>query len=217
MSFLNYKLFVVTFVLGLTRHILVKKKSLTKEIDDNGWTPLHCAAYYGRFEVTHILLEFDKAVAYIGDKYKKMTPLHLAASQGHTDIIREIILLCPDCYELVDDRGWNVLHFAMATLSKNDLCRLLKNSLIKKLAHEKDAKGNTPLHVLAACTRSMYELDFFQDIVAQVIGGGHIAVNRRDFTVAQTFNDGCPELQVIDIYIYTMLLLINQKNDSKMY
>ncbi|KAL5849028.1 hypothetical protein ACOSQ4_007041 [Xanthoceras sorbifolium] len=155
---------------GLTRNIIQRKRSLTKQIDDNGWTPLHCAAYYGRFQVTCILLESDKSVAYIGDKYRMMTPLHLAASQGHIDIMKEIILFCPDCYDLVDDRGWNVLHFAMATSSQKDLCSLLENPFIQKLLHEKDVKGNYPLHVLATCTSSMGALDFFDDIVDQVRG-----------------------------------------------
>ncbi|XP_031285669.1 protein ACCELERATED CELL DEATH 6-like [Pistacia vera] len=53
-----------------------------------------------------------------------MTPLHMAASQGHLAVIKSIISNCPDCYELEDDRGWN-----------------------------KDAKGNTPCHIGAAARR----------------------------------------------------------------
>ncbi|TXG72200.1 hypothetical protein EZV62_000779 [Acer yangbiense] len=179
---------------GLARKIIDKKKSLTKEVDDNGWTPLHCAAYYGYMQVTCTLLEFDKSAAYIGDKYRKMTPLHLAAGQGHIDIIKEIILYCPDCYELVDDGGWNVLHFAMASLSKKKLSSLLENPLIKKLVLVKDAKGNTPLHVLATGTRCMNDLIFFSGIYNQV-GGHPLAVNKRNVSALDAFNDGYPQLE----------------------
>ncbi|KAL5781884.1 hypothetical protein ACOSP7_006913 [Xanthoceras sorbifolium] len=176
---------------GLTKDILEKKKSLTKEIDDNGWTPLHCAAYYGRFRVTDVLLEYDKSVAYIADKYRKMTPLHLAASRGHIDIIRGIISYCPDCYELVDNRGWNVLHFAMATLNKEELCSLAEIPLIKKLVHEKDVKGNTPLHVLAAVTP--YSLSI-QDIVNK-FEGDKLSVNKQNVNVTNLFRRSCSELK----------------------
>ncbi|KAK0608799.1 hypothetical protein LWI29_036222 [Acer saccharum] len=180
---------------GLTRKLLEKKKSLIKEIDDYGWTPLHYAAYYGYLHVTSILLECDKFATCIADKSRKMTPLLLAASQGHIDIIKEIILYCPECYELVDDREWNVLHFAMVSLSKKELCSLLGNPSIQKLVHEKDAKGNTPLHVLATCTRSMDSTDPLSDIIDQVRGDGSRAVNKQNISVEDAFNYGCPELE----------------------
>ncbi|KAK2647178.1 hypothetical protein Ddye_022373 [Dipteronia dyeriana] len=180
---------------GLTRKLLEKKESLIKEIDDCGWTPLHYAAYYGYLHVTSILLECDKSATCIADKSRKMTPLLLAASQGHIDIIKEIILYCPECYELVDDREWNALHFAMVSLSKKELCSLLGNPSIKKLVHEKDAKGNTPLHVLATCTRSMHSADPLSDIIDQVRGDGSRAVNKQNISVQDAFNYGCPELE----------------------
>ncbi|KAI9195687.1 hypothetical protein LWI28_017190 [Acer negundo] len=180
---------------GLTRKLLEKKESLIKEIDDYGWTPLHYAAYYGYRRVTSILLECDKSATCIADKSRKMTPLLLAASQGYIDIIKEIISYCPECYELVDDREWNALHFAMVSLSKKELCSLLGNPSIKKLVHEKDAKGNTPLHVLATCTRSMDSKDPLSDIIDQVRGDGSRAVNKQNISVEDAFDYGCPELK----------------------
>ncbi|KAK2647171.1 hypothetical protein Ddye_022366 [Dipteronia dyeriana] len=179
----------------LTRKILQKRESLTKEIDDNGWTPLHYAAYYGYQQVTRTLLEFGKSAAYIGDKYRKMTPLHLATSQGHIDIAKEIILCCPDCYDLVDERGWNVLHFAMASLCRKELSSLLENPLMKRLVKEKDDKGNTPLHVLATCTRSMETLhNSFNSIISEVRVNPS-AVNKRNISAANAYNYGYPELK----------------------
>ncbi|TXG72184.1 hypothetical protein EZV62_000763 [Acer yangbiense] len=180
--------------LDLTREILEKRKRLTKETDDNGWTPLHCAAYYGCCRVTQLLLEFDKSAAYMGDKYRKMTPLHLAASQGHIDIMKKIVFYCPDCYELVDDRGWNVLHFAMATLNEKKLSSFLQNRFTEKLVHEKDIKGNTPLHVLATCTRSMKAPQFFKAIINQV-RATPFAVNKRNVNAANAYLYGYPELE----------------------
>ncbi|KAK9179756.1 hypothetical protein WN943_028961 [Citrus x changshan-huyou] len=93
--------------------LLEKRKSLTRERDRHGWTPLHYAAYSGNLGGTHLLLESDRSAALIANKDRKMTALHLAAGQGNESIMDAIIDHCPECCELVDDRGWNVLHFAM--------------------------------------------------------------------------------------------------------
>ncbi|KAJ0100225.1 hypothetical protein Patl1_21623 [Pistacia atlantica] len=91
------------------KKILEKKKSLTKVTDQHGWTPLHYAAYYRRHwhhtEVVELLLECDRSTAYIGDKDRRMTPLHMAAGQGNLEAINSIISNCPDCYELEVDRA----------------------------------------------------------------------------------------------------------------
>ncbi|TXG72173.1 hypothetical protein EZV62_000752 [Acer yangbiense] len=93
------------------------------------------------------LLECDVSTAYIGDKHRKMTPLHIAIGRGY--IPNEIISRCLDCCELVDERRWNVLHFAMLSLTYEDLKILLKYPLIRNLINDKDVDGNTPLHLLA--------------------------------------------------------------------
>ncbi|KAK0608419.1 hypothetical protein LWI29_030394 [Acer saccharum] len=141
-------------VLDITRKILEKKKSLIKERDRYGWTPLHYAAYHRNRESMETLLECDISTAYIGDKHRKMTPLHLAIGQGY--IPREIISRCPDCCEFVDERRWNVLHFAVLSLSDKNLKTLLKEyPLIRNLINDKDVDGNTPLHLLATFHRGL--------------------------------------------------------------
>ncbi|KAK0608015.1 hypothetical protein LWI29_024149 [Acer saccharum] len=177
----------------VTRKICENNNSLTKQMDDNGWTPLHCAAYYGTFEAMQVLLEFDKSPAYVRDKYRKMTPLHLAAGRGHTNIIKEIILRCPDCYELVDDKGWSVLHFAMTAFNLRMLRILFENPLIKKLIHEKDVKGNTPFHVLAIVTP--YYFSYISLRFINKVEGDITAVNNNNVSVRNVLMLGCPELQ----------------------
>ncbi|KAK4855175.1 hypothetical protein QYF36_004746 [Acer negundo] len=85
--------------------------------------------------------------AYIGDKHRKMTPLHIAIGRGY--IPDEIISHFPDFCDLVDERRWNVLHFAMLSLTYEVLKILLKDPLIRNLKNDKDVDGNTPLHLLA--------------------------------------------------------------------
>ncbi|KAH9682288.1 ANK REP REGION domain-containing protein [Citrus sinensis] len=151
----------------VVRKLLEKKKSLTRERDQHGWTPLHYAAYSGNFGGTHLLLESDRSAALIANKDRKMTALHLAAGQGNESIMDAIIDHCPECCELVDDRGWNVLHFAM---------------------------GNTPLHVLAAlCPQSYYVVSY---VVPWNTGRAYYeAVNKQNISVHHIVRHGFPDLE----------------------
>ena len=51
--------------------------------DDNGWTPLHFAVYYGHKEIVELLIAKG---AEVNAKDKNgWTPLHLAVDGGHTE------------------------------------------------------------------------------------------------------------------------------------
>ncbi|KAF3456869.1 hypothetical protein FNV43_RR01523 [Rhamnella rubrinervis] len=63
----------------------------------------------------------------------------------------EIIKRCPDSSELVNNRGWNILHLAVQDISfQSPVEDILKTtSSLSNLINEKDAQGNTPLHHIA--------------------------------------------------------------------
>ncbi|CAL2274251.1 unnamed protein product [Prunus armeniaca] len=133
----------------MTKEILEKKKDLAIAADEKGWTPLHYAAFYDRASIVIKLLETDKRSAYMGDKADKKTALHISASRGHVKVMEQIISQCPDCCEVVDQRGRNAFHYALEmhrslikdfVLKDPWLCNVLLNS--------KDVDGNTPLHLL---------------------------------------------------------------------
>ncbi|KAJ0013781.1 hypothetical protein Pint_21259 [Pistacia integerrima] len=173
----------------IMKNILEKKKCLTEVTDQYGWTPLHYAAYYDLPDNAQVLLEIDESAAFIPDKDFNMTPLHVASSQGCLKVIEKIIFHSPQCYELVDARGWNFLHFAMVSLYEKDVDVLLQNPLVRSLIHQKDAKGNTPLHVFAALKRrNRIYLEHKSNL--QVI-------NRQNISVEHILSYGFPELEVI--------------------
>jgi ankyrin repeat protein len=93
------------------------------------------------------LLGFDRNAAYMKDA-KGMTALHIAAHRGHHRVMEKILSSCPDCYELVDNRGWNALHFAVnsSRCPEAAVQVILNDSSLSNLLNEKDADGSTPLH-----------------------------------------------------------------------
>ena len=126
---------------------------MTRRTDDDGWSPLHYAAFFPflPLKTVKVLLEHDVSAAYIVDSEKR-TALHLAAVRGKLGTVRAIMITCPDCCELVDSRGWNALHYAATTI-KGRLATIYFSRRIpkfEKLIYEKDNDGNTPLHLFAA-------------------------------------------------------------------
>ncbi|KAF2317628.1 hypothetical protein GH714_025851 [Hevea brasiliensis] len=130
--------------------LLDKWSSLAKQTDDKGWTPLHYAVYKCRTRAVQKLLDKDKSTAYIADKDRKRTALHIAACRDFKDGVEMIISKCPGCCELTDIRGWNVLHYAVIGKSDEVLKALLQHSSLIYLLNGKDAKENTPVHLYNA-------------------------------------------------------------------
>lgn len=124
--------------------------ALTKAVDGRGWTSLHFVALFGHTSIVKQLIESDKSTAYVGDKVYKKTPIHVAALQGHEQVMREIISHCPDCCKLVDHKGRNALHYAVEWPRGLIKDLVLKDPWLSHvLLNGKDADGNTPLHLLS--------------------------------------------------------------------
>ncbi|KAH9682248.1 hypothetical protein WN943_028967 [Citrus x changshan-huyou] len=182
---------VYTYPTEVIKQLLEKKRSLTTVQDEYGWTPLHHAAYSGRRFTSALLLEYDKSAAYIGEKDRKMTAFHLAAARGHIRVVNEIISTCPHCCKQVDERGWNLLHFAMTSSNLFQLHSLLRNRSVEMLINKQDVNGNTPFHVLAAVRRLS-----FPRVVSLIKGpGNYEALNNFNVSVERVKVHGFPELE----------------------
>ncbi|XP_034680392.1 protein ACCELERATED CELL DEATH 6-like isoform X1 [Vitis riparia] len=151
----------------ITKTILEWKPDLTKEVDKNGWSPLHYAAEGGDLEIVKLLLEkSEKSVAYLRSKDGKKTALHIASFHHHTKIVEEILSHSPGCREQVDDEGNNVFHFAMMKKGDDDFkpSSYFVNYCLRLsgLINEKNAQGNTPIHLLSLNQISDVEFVFMR-------------------------------------------------------
>lgn len=70
--------------------------------DKNGWTPLHCAARAGCFDVVKLLVESGaspKSETNLG-----AAPIWFAASEGHHAVLEYLMTKEHDTYALMEDR-----------------------------------------------------------------------------------------------------------------
>ncbi|KAE8022596.1 hypothetical protein FH972_008384 [Carpinus fangiana] len=153
---------VLEYNKGMIERILEKIDGISRKVDNNGWTPLHLAAYINHGIISKQLLDKDREVAYMKDT-KGMTPLHIATHRGNDVIMKVIVEMCPDCCELVDNRGWNVLHFAIKGLLPNYMLERIMEIIKEKrsfsnLLNEKNAEGDAPLHFYSKNKNTSLEL-----------------------------------------------------------
>nr|XP_048335658.1 protein ACCELERATED CELL DEATH 6-like [Ziziphus jujuba var. spinosa] len=160
-----------------------------------------------------MLLEADKSAAYISSKNDQLTPLHLAIQQRNIDIIKELILQCPDSTELVDHQERNVLHLAADTYFRDIWSFLLKNPAIQKLIKDKDDEGNTPLHVLAAANPT----SFFDGIVRHPLPGvlDENEVNNENKTALDVSLETQSGQVYLEIYIFILQVLLPKLGNWK--
>ncbi|KAJ4899519.1 Ankyrin repeat family protein [Raphanus sativus] len=127
--------------------LMEARPEMIKEVDSNGWTPLHYSVWLGKVEITRLLLQQDSSAAYISDK-EGQCPLHLAASTGQIDAYRELVGFCPYVWELVDGKGRTSLHSAIISRKRGIVdCILEMPEISLHLLNETDVDGNTPLHL----------------------------------------------------------------------
>jgi len=78
---------IILIIVDMTTRILKKVEGISRKVDDEGWTPLHLAAYLGHSALALLLLNDDKYVAYMKDKNGR-TALHITIQQVKDDIVK---------------------------------------------------------------------------------------------------------------------------------
>ncbi|XP_078542291.1 transient receptor potential cation channel subfamily A member 1 [Lissotriton helveticus] len=184
---------------GSVNNLLGLNVSLYSQSKDKR-SPLHFAACFGRINTCLRLLRDVKDARLLnGGDEKGLTPLHLAAQNGHDKIVQ--MLLKRGALLVSDHNGWTCLHYAayggysrtMQTLLDTYLC------IIDKV----DINGNTALH-LAAQEGHAKAVKLLIDNGAGVILNKesasfiHEAIRRgkKDVAFAAIQSDRLPEIMV---------------------
>ncbi|XP_072952164.1 protein ACCELERATED CELL DEATH 6-like [Typha angustifolia] len=130
----------------IAKELLEWNPMLAKRADNSGRTPFHHAALVGNDEIVGLLLKHDISLAYIADLFG-LFPVHIAAITGKVSVIDKLLEHCPDSDELLDNKGWNLLHTAVEHKRIEIVRYVCKRSELTTLMNHKDYEGNTPLHL----------------------------------------------------------------------
>ncbi|XVF10918.1 hypothetical protein REPUB_Repub07fG0224900 [Reevesia pubescens] len=87
----------------------------------------------------HVLEDVDK-IPFVE------TPLHIAASRGHTNFAVEILRLKPCFSKKLDEKGLSPMHIALEKMQTGTVLRLLETKDGADLVRVKGKDGKTPLH-----------------------------------------------------------------------
>lgn len=121
---------------------LVLRGANTEFVDDFGFTPLINATAFGHRRLAVFLLEFTTDVD-SGDYYHMMSPLHYAAENGMTDVVRLLVKKRADI-GIKDKSGMSPLHYA-SKRGKVSVAKVLLDAGAD--INEQDYMGMTPLAV----------------------------------------------------------------------
>lgn len=149
-KYFNFILFTESVI-----HLLGDAKDIVTFVDDEGWTPLHYAAYHEFVSILDVIINALNDVKYqFVYKDKVSTPFHVAAEHKYTSTVIQLMKSWPassSAYTAINKHGQNILHLAAAENKKEMIQGILRYCPEKykdKILEQQDANGDTPLHLL---------------------------------------------------------------------
>jgi len=122
---------------------IIENKANVDNMDSNGWTALHHAAYNGDFDSANVLIQSHANVNAYSNQQR--SPLHLAALNNHVDVI-QLLLGSKADIEWKDELKCTPLHLACKKGSIQSVTLLLNYGAI---IYNTDNRLWTPLHYAA--------------------------------------------------------------------
>jgi len=136
-------------------HVLLKRGANPNLQDNNGFTPLHCAAIEKQLESCKLLLTESKTINVNTENFENSSVLHYLARVPVTD---ENVVLFRCILDMLIKKGINVnaknkqheapIHFACMTSNVSVVAFLLERGADYNI---KTALGETPLHYAVRC------------------------------------------------------------------
>ncbi|KAM2664103.1 hypothetical protein EV1_010569 [Malus domestica] len=110
---------------------------------------MHIASANGYLEIVREMLRVDRRLCRLNGR-DEWTPLHYAASRGRVDVIREMVLACPESVEDLTVQGETVIHLAVKCSqfkAINFLVELVAETNKVNVLNMKDKHGDSVLHL----------------------------------------------------------------------
>ncbi|XP_054782849.1 ankyrin repeat-containing protein At5g02620-like [Prosopis cineraria] len=135
----------------------VNAKGVMK-LNSSGKSAFYEACSYGHLDMVNLLLNLPDDTVDPKEPSFDATCVHIAASRGHTDVVRELTNKWPYLVEVVDDEGNWPLHHACYRGHKEMVWMLLRRD--QNVALQYNNNGYTPLHLAAMNGRVSILQDF---------------------------------------------------------
>ncbi|XP_047051654.1 ankyrin repeat-containing protein At5g02620-like [Lolium rigidum] len=154
--------------------IMLQRPQLAREADKNHDTPIRLAICYNKVDVLRVLLGHDVSLGYEVSN-KGFTLLTSAATRGHVDVARELLLHCPDApYRHVHHKELTCLHTAVSNNHSAFVEFILERRQFRHLINMRDGDGKTALHhAIVTCNpRIVHALLSHNDIDTTILDNG---------------------------------------------
>ncbi|TYI91400.1 hypothetical protein E1A91_D03G189600v1 [Gossypium mustelinum] len=136
--------------------IMRLKPSLSKKLDEKGWSPMHVALQHNQTSMVYRLIETEPTL--VGIKGREgFTPLHYVVQNDEVNLLREFLAVSPHSIMETTNKGKTALHIAVEkgnTRALEALLSFLRRSWYRealyweeKVVNWKDENGFTVLHV----------------------------------------------------------------------
>lgn len=125
---------------------LIASGAAVNALSDDGWTPLHLAAFFGHQKVAELLLAHAADVAARSRNETGNTPLH-AALASNQKLVAGLLLGSGADVNAADASGWRPLHLAAANSSLDAMKALIAQGADINVANN---GGQTPFALAVA-------------------------------------------------------------------
>ncbi|KAJ9140045.1 hypothetical protein P3X46_030732 [Hevea brasiliensis] len=140
---------LVTGNVSFVKEVIRLKPHFAKELNQDGFSPMHMAAANGHVEIVKELNEVNPNLCRLEGREQR-TPLHYAAIKGRVEVISVLLGSCPECIDSVTVERETALHLAVKNnqfQATKTLVEWIRENNRDDVFNMIDEQGSTVLHL----------------------------------------------------------------------